>query len=128
MRTPSAAGSRFAVGSSRRYASRSSVRTEARATRFFSPPLRLYGYRSARASIPSAASAASTRLDTSASSKPIWRGPKASSSRTVGEKHWTSASWKTSPTVLRKNLLNAPSSSDFSESGRPKAAAEPVWG
>ena len=34
-----------------------------------------------------------------ASAAPMWSGPKATSSNTVGLKSWSSGSWKTSPTI-----------------------------
>ena len=53
------------------------------------------------AAIPTAASARSTRAWTSSAGIPMWSGPKATSSKTVGLNSWSSGSWKTIPTSAR---------------------------
>ena len=64
--------------------------TEAMAARFFSPPESRNGDASRRCDAPTAASASVTRRSISAGSSPIFTGPKATSSPTVGMNNWSS--------------------------------------
>src|SRR5450759_3295429 len=73
-------GSRALVGSSSRRTCGCMVSTEAMATRFFSPPLSVYGGRSSTCSIRSCCAASRTRRSTSSRARPSCSGPKASSS------------------------------------------------
>ena len=97
------------------------TRTEPRATRFFCPPESWNGGRSARSSSSRSASAWATRPVVVGSSRPIWRQPKASSSRTVVENSWTSELWSTIPIRDLKAALVAASSKESSVIACPKA-------
>ena len=67
------------------------------------------------------ASVSSTRPATSSVARPMLSGPKAISSRTVGEKTWASEFWKMKPTRERKPAENCSSSRSSSVIGWPKA-------
>ena len=115
-------GSSAAVGSSNRRTSGFITSTEAMATRFFCPPESWYGARSARSAMSSISSVSATRASTSAGVRPMLSGPKAISSRTVGEKTWASEFWNTKPIRDRKPRLNCSSSRLASVTLAPKAS------
>jgi len=96
-----ALGSRNAAGSSSSSVVGSAASTAATAASRFSPPESRSGERSARRSMPSRASVSSVRRSISAREKPKLRGPKATSSRMVGMKSWSSGFWNTRPTRRR---------------------------
>jgi len=75
--------------------------TVAMATDRFSPPDSRWVGLSARCSAPASDRATDTLFRTSASERPWFSGPKATSSNTVGMKSWSSESWKTNP-ILRR--------------------------
>ena len=73
--------------------------TPAMATRRFWPPDSSKGDLSSMASVrPTKAAAERTRRSMSASSSPIFFGPKAMSLYTVSSNSWYSGYWNTSPT------------------------------
>ena len=69
-----------------------------------------------------------TRAAAWARSSPSCSGPKASSSRTVGEKTWASLFWNTKPIRDRKAVFICSSSRVSSVIGSPKAVNVPVVG
>ena len=62
--------------------------------------------------MPSSASRSSTRPAASSRPRPMLSGPKANSSRTVGENSWASVFWKTNPRRDRNAWLSCSSSRD----------------
>ena len=95
-------GSRSVVGSSRASSRASQASRPARQTRRFSPRLRWCGRRSSKPARPTCCEGPARR------GRPARRrrdragcGPKATSSHTVGQKSWSSGSWKSSPTSAR---------------------------
>ncbi len=121
-------GSRAAVGSSNSRTSGFITRTEAIATRFFSPPESWNGARSASSAIPSIAITSAIRRSTSSGGSPICSGPNAISSRTVGENTWASEFWKMNPTRERNPIENRSSSRFSSVTGWPNARYVPASG
>ena len=101
MRVRREAGSRLALGSSSTRMSGLMERTVAMETARFSPPERWWVILSARASAWTSRRACSTRRRISSGGSPMLSGPKATSSRTVGMNSWSSACWKTIPTLSR---------------------------
>ena len=91
-------GSRLADGSSSTSSVGSMASTVAIATRRRWPSESWCGARSATSPMRTAASASATRRSTSGCGRPMFSGPKATSSRTVGMNSWSSGSWKMSPT------------------------------
>ena len=95
--------------------------TLAMATRFFCPPESWYGARSARSVISSMARVSLTRSSAWSRLRAMLRGPKAISSRTVGQNTWASEFWKMNPIRERNAVLNCSSSSLSSVTTSPKA-------
>ena len=98
-------GSRPADGSSKTRIDGSIDSTVATATRFRWPSDIRCGTRRSKPAIPTEASAASTRRWTSSAPRPMWSGPNATSSNTVGLNSWSSGSWNTSPTSRRTSRI-----------------------
>src|SRR5579862_1719508 len=76
----------------------------------------------------SIASASSMRSATSSRARPMFRGPNAISSRTVGENTWASEFWNTKPTRDRKPRENWASSRFSSVTSAPNTSYRPVSG
>ena len=84
--------------------------TPAMATRRFWPPDSSKGLRwRMLSSRPVKAAASFTRRSISASSRPMFSGPKAMSLAQVSSKSWYSGYWNTSPTRKRKDRRSLPS-------------------
>jgi hypothetical protein len=98
---PAPPGIEVARGSSSTRIAASMASTVAMAARLRWPMLRWKGDFPPTSGAPTARRLASTRRSTSGSGKPRLRGPKATSSRTVGQKSWSSGFWNTSPTRWR---------------------------
>ena len=96
--------------------------TVAMAAARFSPPDSRYVGRSSRCPAPTSARASDTRFLTSGSERPWFRGPKATSSNTVGMNSWSSESWKTNP--IRRRT----SSAVFLDSTVPPTSTDPPDG
>ena len=123
---PTAAGSRFAVASSRRSTRGSMARQAASATRFFSPPDSSNGARARRPATSKVSAHRAARA--SASATPSCRGPNAISSATVGLKSMASTFWNRSATSPRKRRRKAGSSRAAGASRCPAYRTSPASG
>ena len=117
------AGSSIAVASSSTMHSGSMAMTPAMAMRCFWPPDSRCGAWRANFSMPTAASASSTRRRISAVGTPRFSGPKATSSSTTLATIWLSGFWNTIP--VRRRIS---SSSDSSRVSIPSTYTAPPLG
>ena len=115
-------GSRFEVGSSSTSTAGRIDSTDAIAARFFCPKERCSPGLPATSASPTAASAVSTRSQTSSSGRPMLRGPNATSSRMLVMNSMLSGSWKTTPTRWRTPLTVSGVTATFSIATTPSCA------
>ena len=97
-----------------------------RATRFFSPLESRCGARERRWVSCISPIVSSTRSRTTPRAQRSWSGPKAISSNTVGLKSWTSGSWKTRATRLRKSKAKFSSRKSASLRDPPQNFTSPL--
>src|SRR6267143_456662 len=122
------AGSSIDVGSSRMSSGGRMARTDAMATRCFSPPDRVLTAASRRDELPVHSSASSTLARTWSRSKPRFWGPNATSSSTLTLKSWTSGSSKIIPTCLESSPTVCLAVGLPKRSTSPLMAPSTMWG